>query len=294
MRFGITPIDAENMASIFDKGKGINSFLDFKFSDVVLDAAELGYKHCEITLDIFQILPIPVNDDEIQKLKEIKRDYDITYSAHFPIWTIELSSPNKFIRDASADALIHSYNLFKDLEQDIEFYVIHPTGALAGELMGIEIPEKYRSVILRLFTGFAAQGIKKIIKETKIDKTKILIENIPFPFEGTLEIIKKLRGPKLCLDTGHFLGGYSGDVNLLEITEKYLDLTGEIHLMDYNEKDRDHGALGTGEFPIEFLKIVHEYDFKGPIVFELSFEKAKQSIDFIKKNVPEIEVPEIN
>ena len=103
LRFGITPVDENNMVSIFNKGKGLQSFLNFKFSDVILEAAERGYNHCEITLDIFQILPIPVNDEEIQKLKEIKKKYDMTYSAHFPIWSIDLSSPN--------NEIIHYYSL---------------------------------------------------------------------------------------------------------------------------------------------------------------------------------------
>ena len=69
MRFGITPINIEAITSVFDKGSGITSFMDFKFSDIVQDAAERGYKHIEITMDIFQILPIPVNDAEIQRLR---------------------------------------------------------------------------------------------------------------------------------------------------------------------------------------------------------------------------------
>ena len=138
------------------------------------------------------------------------------------------------------------------------------------------------------------------MKETRIDKTKIAIENIEYPFEGTLEIIKKLKGPKLLIDTAHFLGGYSGDKYstgeaLVEVAENYLDITSEIHLQDFaTGQGADHAALGAGKgFPPKFLRVVKDYGFEGPLVFELTFEQAKQSLDFIKQNAPEISIPEI-
>ncbi len=181
------------------------------------------------------------------------------------------------------------------MEADIDIFILHPTGAFTADFLEMDIPKNMKQFIINIFTGYAIDSITKIIKETKIDKSKIAIENIEFPFEGTLDIIEKLKGPKLCIDTAHFLGGYSGDVDLIEITKQNLDLTSEIHLQDFNEGgDADHGALGTGKnFPIEFLKIINEYDFKGPVVFELPFEKAYESVQFIKQKSPEIELPEI-
>jgi len=294
MRFGITPIRVESITDVFDQGKGLAGFLNFRYSDMVIDAVERGYEHIEITMDLFQVLPIPVDDAEITRLKNIKKEYDITYSAHFPIWSIELSSPNKFIREASVQSLVSAFNTFKFLESDIDVYIIHPTGALTAELMNLDVPEKYKNVLISLFANFAIQGIKSLIKATKIDISKIAIENIEFPFEGTLDIIKKLKGSKLCIDTAHFLGGYSGNVDLVDIAEKYLDITSEIHLQDFNAGGgADHAALGTGKFPFEFLKIVQEFDFKGPINFELTFAQAKQSLGFIKKHLPEIKLPTI-
>ena len=109
-----------------------------------------------------------------------------------------------------------------------------------------------------------------------------------------MEIIRKLKGTRLCIDTAHFLGGYSGDVDLLEVTKQNLDITGEIHLQDFKAGEgADHAPLRKGEFPSEFLKIINEYNFQGPIVFELTFQEAKQSLEYIKKHTPEIEIPMI-
>lgn len=295
MKFGITPFEGKDFIGVYDPEKGLDSFSDFRFSDVIMKVIEKGYSHCEISLDLFQVLPIKISEEEKSRLLDFKKKYDITFSAHFPLWSVELASPNKHIREGSIKSLIDSYNMFKFMEADIDIFILHPTGAFTADFLEMDIPKNMKQFIIDIFTGYAIDSIKKIIKETKIDKSKIAIENIEFPFEGTLDIIEKLKGPKLCIDTAHFLGGYSGDVDLIEITKQNLDLTSEIHLQDFNKGgDADHGALGTGKnFPIEFLKIIHEYDFKGPVVFELPFEMAYKSIQFIKQKTPEIDLPVI-
>ncbi len=294
LRFGITPLKVEKIIAVLKQQIDVGKTLDFSFSDMVLEAAERGYCHCELTLDLFQILPIPLNIKELEKLKKIKMEHDLTYSAHFPISSIELASPNKFVRTASVKSLVHAYKSLKFLASDIEIFVLHPTGGFVANLLKLDVDPMLKKFVCNLFVRNAVQSVKEVIKETKIDKNKIAIENIEFPFEGTLEIIKQLKGPKLCIDTAHFLGGYSGEVNLVEIMEKYLDITCEIHLQDYSEEGfADHNALGRGEFPKEVLKIIHEQNFEGPIVFELTHEQAVESLEYIKKHAPEIEVPTI-
>ncbi|MFX0070181.1 MAG: TIM barrel protein [Candidatus Hermodarchaeota archaeon] len=295
MRFGITPLEADNLKNIFNEGEGFNSFTNFRYSDVILDVIEKGYQHCEITLDLFQVLPIGFDDNEKKKILNLRNQYDITFSAHFPIWSVELSSPNKFIREASIQSCIDSYNTIRFLESQIEVFVLHPTGGFTADFINFDIGPEYQKVILDLFTNYATQSVKKLIRETKIDRKKIAIENIQFPFDRTLDMINKLK-TSFCLDTAHFLGGFSGEVDIVDTAKKYLDITSEIHLQDYSDNfsPPDHVALGRGRnFPVEFLKIINDYDFKGPVVFELGLEQAYESIQFIKANVPEIKVPNI-
>ena len=293
-------MEVDNIVSIFNQEKGMKSFLDFRFSDIVEEAAKRGYHHVEITLDIFQILPVKVDEKEQERMRVLKDEYDLTFSAHFPIWSIELASPNKFIREASVQSMVSAYKTFEFLDSDIETYVIHPTGPFASEIMNAEIPPKYKGFIMNLFIGFAVKSIKSLLKQTKMEKTKLAVENIEFPFEGTLNIIDKLRGPKLLIDTAHFLGGFSGDQyatgeGLVEATEKYLDRTSEIHLQDFSAGGgADHAALGTGHFPPEFLDVIRDREFEGPVVFELSFMQAKESLEYIKKHAPDIELPDVS
>jgi len=295
MKFGITPLSLEFMINYVIKEQGIEGLSNFRLSEVIEEIAEAGFKHCEITLDIFQLLPIRVTEEDLERLKEIKRKYNISYSAHFPISSIELACPNKFIREASIRSIIDAYESFIHLEDDIEMYILHPTGEFITDAMNFITDPRISPIVTTVFTEFAIQSIKEIISNTRIDRNKIAIENIKYPLQETIKIVKELD-TKLCIDTAHLLGGFSGKYDLLEITEKYFDIIGEIHLQDYTDEivNADHCALGKGKnFPPEFLNLIYQKDFKGPIVFELPRKDIITSIEYIRNNVPQIEVPNI-
>lgn len=294
MRFGISPLSIELIIDKILKEKGLAGLTQFKLSDLIEGVAKVGYKHCEIIFDIFQLFPIQITEEEIERIKSIKQKYGMTYSAHFPFISIELASPNKFIREGSINSVVDSYNTFIQLEGDIDVYVLHATGEFIADAMGFIMEPSIYPIATNLFADLSIQSIREVIKRTGINRNKIAIENIVFPFEATIKIIEEL-GTKLCIDTAHTLGGFSGECDLVDIAEKYLDITGEIHLQDYSEEGLiDHGALGTGKnFPPEFLNLLHQKNFTGPVVFELPRSEALKSIEYIKKFAPQIELPNI-
>jgi len=294
MRFGISPMTYELLIDEVLAKKGLEGISEFQFSDLVRRAAESGYQHFEIALDLFQVFPITMDSNQIKILQEIKNEYDITYSAHFPFLSVELGGPNEFIREGSVNSLIHAYNSIKGLEDDIDVFVLHHTGETVADVLEFIESPQIKEMSTELFSLNAIQSIEKFIEETGIKRSKIAIENIQFPFEATIKIIKELR-TKLCIDTAHFLGGFSGNQDLLEILAKYLDLTAEIHLQDFNGDNplSDHAALGTGEFPPEFLNILHQKNFEGPVVFELPQVDTIRSIKYIRENAPQVKIPDI-
>lgn len=293
-RIGISPLSLELVINKILKEKGLAGLAQFSLSDLIEGVAKAGYKHCEIVLDPFQLFPIKITEEEIEKIKNIKQKYGITYSAHLPFISIELASPNKFIREGSVNSIVDAYKTFIQLEDDIEVYVLHATGEFIADAMKFIMDPDFYPIATNLFADLSIQSIKEIIKRTGIDRKKIAIENLEFPFETTIKMVEKL-GTKLCIDTAHVLGGFSGEIDLVDIAEKYLDITGEIHLQDYSEKGLiDHGALGTGKnFPPEFLNLLHQRDFSGPVVFELPRSEALKSIEYIKKFAPQIDLPNI-
>ena len=295
MRFGISPMTYELLIDGILAKKGLDGISEFQFSDLVKRAAVSGYQHFEIALDLFQVFPITLGVNQIKRLKEIKDEYNITYSAHLPFLSIDLGGPNKFIREGSVNSLIDAYNSVLELEDDIDVFVLHPTGETVADVIEFIESPQIKEITSELFSGYAIQSIERFIEETDIKRSKIAIENIQFPLEATINIIKKL-GTKFCLDTAHCLGGFSGNHDLLEITEKYLDMAAEIHLQDFDDENlfADHSALGTGKnFPPEFLNMIHQKNFDGPVVFELTKDETIKSIEYIRKNVPQINIPEI-
>ncbi len=295
MRFGISPMTYDLLIDVVLAKKGLEGISEFQFSDLVKRAAESGYQHFEFALDLFQVFPITLDIQQIKILQNIKNEYGITYSAHLPFLSIDLGGPNKFIREGSVNSLIHAYNSIIDLIDDVDVFVLHPTGETVASVMKfIEIPQ-IKKITSELFSVNAIHSIERFIEKTDIERNKIAIENIEFPFEATIKIIEKIK-TKLCIDTAHFLGGFSGNHNLLEITEKYLDITAEIHLQDYDDESlfSDHAALGAGNsFPPEFLNIIHQKNFNGPVVFELPKDDTIKSIKYIRKNAPQVKIPEI-
>jgi len=276
MRFGISPMTYELLIDEVLAKKGLEGISEFQFSDLVRRAAESGYQHFEIALDLFQVFPITMDSNQIKILQEI------------------LGGPNEFIREGSVNSLIHAYNSIKGLEDDIDVFVLHHTGETVADVLEFIESPQIKEMSTELFSLNAIQSIEKFIEETGIKRSKIAIENIQFPFEATIKIIKELR-TKLCIDTAHFLGGFSGNHDLLEILAKYLDLTAEIHLQDFNGDNplSDHAALGTGEFPPEFLNILHQKNFEGPVVFELPQLDTIRSIKYIRENAPQVKIPDI-
>lgn len=280
------------------KKEGLSDFLRFSLAEQVKYAIDVGFRHFEITSDIFQLMPFKIKESEQNKLISFKEEYNISYSIHLPIWGVDLSSPNRFVREASVQSIIDTYQTFDFLEGSIEVFVLHPTGSFAYDTINMVADPKVKRFTVDFFSNFAVQSIEKIISQININLNKIAIENILFPFKKTVEITEKFEGVKLCIDTAHILGGFSnnfdGQLNLIEIGKKYIDKAREIHLQDFNPGEGiDHGALGTYKFPAKFINILYENDFKGPVVFELSYKEAYESILFIREHYPGLELPEL-
>ena len=286
-RFGFLPASWDLILKEANKGQG----LDFSKIDLVSAAKSMlkyGFKHIEITLDVYYALPGVITEKTIDKFIELKEENNLSVSVHLPLWSLEPSSFNEHIREASVTSIVETIRLVEPLNPEV--YVLHTTGALAAEYSRLPFPAKYKNMILQYMNGFAAKSVEEIIATTEINPKKLAIENIEFPFELTREIIEEYE-TSMCFDTGHLLAGYSGNYDFMEFLKMNYDLISEIHLHDgYRETKesgviiRDHIPLGTGKLPLkEFVDFLKEKNFKGPLVFELSFEEARQSLEYIKK-----------
>ncbi|MHA1303745.1 MAG: cobamide remodeling phosphodiesterase CbiR [Candidatus Heimdallarchaeaceae archaeon] len=285
--FGHRPFDFAdivNMVILDQNNQPDLSKLDY-FA-VMQQSIEAGFKHIELTADLLYVFPELITPEKIQLLANFSKKAGISFSVHLPLWAIEPAAFSHQIRKASVETFIETIELTKALDPCC--YVVHATGALTVEFLHMKMPEMLKGLVVQQFTHHAAEALKILIEKTNIPPRKIAVENIEYPFKQFYPIIEELD-LGVCFDTGHLLAGYSGEIEVMEFIDRYYDRIIELHLHDGEYPKIDHKPLGTHKLPTrELLLELYEREFSGPIVYELTLDEAKQSIDYIQSYVPEI------
>lgn len=292
MRFGMTALEFGPTVNriVVD---GVPDFSRFNMADIVREAA--GIKHLsaiELTLDIAYIIPGALTEKAIAMLAELKDELNITYTAHLPLWSIDLATFNQHIRRGGIECTVEAIKTTEPLQP--ENYVLHASGALAAEFSRLELPGNMGMLVSGYMSTFSLASVQEILARTEIDPRRVAIENVEFPFEFTRDIVDEC-GTSICFDTGHLLAQYSGKESVLEFYRKHRDRITEIHLHDgsYRKEGaipvrQDHKALGVGQLPIRnfLMELVKEH-FKGPAIFELTTGETVRSLEAIERLVPE-------
>lgn len=293
MRFGITALDWSTVLSQL-LSKGALDFSQFDFAEIMRLTHDQGFSVMELTLDIGYVLPGAFSEQQISNLQMVKEELSLTYTAHLPLWSIEPSSPNDFIRNASVECLVDAVNRAKPL--DPEVYVVHNAGWLGAEFSEFSIESGNQSFVSAIMGSLAEQSMRELIQRTGVASKKFALESIEFPFEITWNVAERLN-TSICLDTGHVLSGQSGSTDVLEFVDRYHRRLTEIHLHDGAVKPVrgkrfsyfDHQVLGCGDLPlVEFFSKLEEHGFDGPVIFELNREDALESLKVIRKLLPDL------
>jgi len=281
---GINPFKFEDFFEMVMAGE--LDFSNLSYLKVMKKTLEAGFTHIEINGDLPYTLPGMLEDNEINQLVEIKEKNKITYSVHLPLWGLEPSAFSPQARKGAIDAFIDCIERTKKL--DPYCYVIHTTGTLAVEFLGLNLPDFAKGIVANQFVENAKNSLEKLLERIEIPSRKIAVENIEFPFDLMEPIIEDLD-LSICFDTGHLLAGYSGKISVLDFIDKYYERIIELHLHDGAYPRKDHKPLGTLELPTkELLTKLNNKEFKGPLVFELGLQEAIQSMQFIKEHCPEV------
>lgn len=294
MRFGVQPLQFLDVMRNIADGSSVD-VSKFSFPDFCIASVAEGFHHVEVTMDIEHILPGSLTKDIFRKLIDLGESLGITYSVHLPLWSVELASPNPFVRKGSVDSIVHSISLAEELNP--ECYVIHITGALASEFTRLNIPRYFKEIVDRYMLSNSIRSLEEVFSKVDIPPRRIAVENVEFPFDLTKEAIDRFD-LSICLDTGHLLAGFSGELSIIDFIDKYYDRIVEIHLHDgYHRVEhgvtirRDHLPLGEGDLPLgEFMNRLQAREFRGPIVFELSLRDSKKSLDVLKNLCPWITI----
>ncbi len=295
MQFGIM---AMQMDALLPQGKPpqqiMAALVGFDHSELVRGIADQGFKLIELGGDLMLFFPQAFSSPSIEKLSQLKVEKDLQYTVHLPLWSVEPSTLLQPVRAGSASVLIDVIKATLPLHP--QRYVLHATGALAAEFANMRLPDAGKTLILKQFQANAMQTIREVFEATGIESRALCIETIEFPFDLTYEIAEELD-TSICLDTGHVMVGFSGNVELFEVLERVLPRLGEIHLHDGPWQGpqhqigygKDHAPLGTGDVDVpRLLRRLEEAGFSSPIIFELTISQAKESLEFIRKVAPQV------
>ena len=122
-----------------------------------------------------------------------------------------------------------------------------------------------------------------------ISTRKLALESIKFPFRHSIKLAKEFD-TSVCIDVGHILEGFPGDMNVEEAMEASAGRIGEIHVHDvYRNFEgnrvfiKDHLPLGKGFLNIqEIVNLIEYAKFNGPIILEMKFDDAVTSLEKLK------------
>jgi sugar phosphate isomerase/epimerase len=257
--------------------------------------ADLGFCLIELNPDLMIFFPQCFNLPSVERLRALKESRGLSYTLHLALWSVDPSTPVQPVRQGSLDALVEGVLRMAPLEP--EAYVVHATGALAAEIGQIEALEPVRPLVMRLFQEQARHSVKALLERTGRPPRLLAVENVEFPLELTLELAEEFD-LSVCLDTGHVLAGYSGDMTIEEALERTLPRLVEVHLHDAYRRPgadgsvrvADHLPLGEGDLPVAwFLGQLEEAGFTGPVIFELTIREALASLELIRSCCPDLQ-----
>ena len=295
LRFGIAALEFKEVAQSVIV-EGIPDFSRLDVPTFVQQAVSQDWSVIELSMDVKSIIPTSITSETIERLIELKEETGITYTVHLPYLSIELATFNEHVRKGCVKSISEVIELSKSLNP--EAYVLHSTGGLAAELSTLPYSNDIVRTISTMLAGFAAASIEDIITGTEINPRKLAIENYIFPFEVMRDVIDD-QNTSICFDTAHLLCQMSGTESIMDFYSAHKDRITEIHLQDGNftkcggvvDYD-DHIPLGTGlmgdSVLREFLMELVKNNFDGPLIFELTNDEARASLDYIRSNVPEV------
>ncbi len=268
----------------------------FDHAELTRQVAASGFRTIELGGDLVLFFPAAYSAEQVERLAALKSELGIHYTLHLPLWSVEPSTLLAPVRMGSIKAVVDVINATRVL--DPVDYVLHATGALAAEFYRMALPELVRALLLRQFQSAAHDSLQRILRETGLPSRKLAVETIEFPFDLTLELAESLD-LSFCLDTGHVLSGFAGEVDVFTALERCLPRLSQVHLHDAPRwarhtpitYGRDHQRLGAGDLPVgPFLDRLEGAGFGGPVIFELGVKDALSSLDVIRRTRPGLSI----
>lgn len=255
----------------------------FDIAALVERLADAGFSLIELNTELELFLPGCFDATAVERLAALRAARGLTYTVHLPLWSMEPATPDPHVRAGSLAALADAAQRLAPLAPEI--FVLHATGALAGEFARASLPPAAKDLILERFHDMARASMSELLARTGLPPRRLALENVEFPLDFALRLAEEFDCG-LCLDTGHVLAGYSGHYSLEEAVSLFMPRLAEVHLHDAfrgetegSARVADHLQLGEGELPLVWL--LHQLaagEFRGPVILELELAQALPSL----------------
>jgi sugar phosphate isomerase/epimerase len=245
---------------------GTTSFIypDHYISNVKL----LGPYLDEIELLFFESKGIDAlpSKSVITELSRLAKEFDLNYNVHLPT-------------DTSISSLDH-----REQRHAVEnmIRVMDLVAPLSPSALILHVPypeESFEAYNVKKWQNRVYNNLDKL-SAAALQKDKLAIENLDYPFELLEDIILELD-LKICLDLGHLM---VYDYDIIKVFNKYSFKTSIIHLHGV-EKGQDHKTLDL--LPKKLIEPVLWIlkRFTGVVSLEIfSFENLKSSLKFLEKH----------
>ncbi|MFW5995852.1 MAG: cobamide remodeling phosphodiesterase CbiR [Halanaerobiaceae bacterium] len=265
-----------------------------KYVESVKQIKNLGYEQVELILD-----PVlyAFSEEELkklmQKLRQLKKDYNIKYSVHFPFWWVNIAIPEPEVRKASVRVIKNCINLTAPLQPT--HFVLHVFKGVFKRVNKSLAGEKVKSSSRSRIYQYACESIEKIISELD-NPDQLCIENL---LNSNLEYLINLMeeyNTSFCYDIGH---KYMHDTEELSFLEEYGERIKSIHAHNIRlvqpDKNRrrfykmeDHYSISKGAINFDrVLKILEKINYQETIIIEVKrHEDAVSSARYLaEKNL---------
>lgn len=206
--------------------------------------------------------------DTITELARLSKEYDITYTIHFPI-------------DKKAGSIDESerFQFFDQVRKIIELTrPLNPYGYIL-HLEGIEFSASKQDIVK---WRHACSGIcENIAVIPELDCKKICIENLYYPIEWHMDLVKK-HGFSLCCDVGHL---WQVELNWKVLIKNFLPNIRIIHLHGVSDV-KDHISLKNSKLDdVKMLiDLLMENNYHNVISLEVfNKEDTFESIEIVRE-----------
>lgn len=244
-------------------------------------------KRCGETYDLIELTfeypkSLPLTEEKISELSELKEGMGLDYSVHLPL-SVQLASTNPHLRSASVDVIRETYRKAEKLDPVV--YTLHvapiyyPGGSPLTHLFEIEqfedqLDRARRSLI----------ELKEIV-----DPGKIAVENL-FTDLSRMQGFLKAEGYGRCLDVGHLVKRDEDPVlHYYENSDSVINL--HLHGVVNGE---DHQQLEPDDENFDLLGLfeaMESRDYAGPVILEqFKPEHLNRSLETMRSAIEEVRV----